>query len=164
MRRKYTKKVLQNGRNATKDQYLKLSYKMLSSANFRSLSGPAVKILFEIAIRHNGFNNGKIVVSHTELQNALRLGRQTINRSLLELQASQFIVLHKKGVFIGRRASEWEVTFLPVDGMPASNIWGQAPILKKGRRRQQKCELNILQDAALEINRQRVKNYIQKNE
>lgn len=158
-------RTLANGRSAPRvDQYLRLTYKMLESPNFRCLSGSAVKVLFEIALHHNGYNNGKIVMSVTQLQDALRLGRQTITNALLELQACQFIVARKKGVFTGRQASEWEVTFLSTDGIPASNAWGQAPTLRKRRRRVQPKTSNHLEDLALQIDRQNVKDYIQKNQ
>lgn len=130
--RRNTNKVLPNGRSAYDSaQYLQLTHKLLKSPNFRALRGSSVKILLEIAACFNGRNNGKIIMSYAQLAENLNLGRQTIYNGLLELQKAGFLEMHYHGHFMRRQASEWEVTFLPINGKPASNLWGRTPIVKE---------------------------------
>ncbi len=135
--RRNTNKVLPNGRSAYDSaQYLQLTHKLLKSPNFRALKGSSVKILLEIAACFNGRNNGKIIMSYAQLAENLNLGRQTIYNGLLELQKAGFLVMHYHGHFTGRQASEWEVTFLPIEGHPPSNLWGRTPVAQnKGNKK-----------------------------
>ena len=115
-------------------QYLRLDHKMLGSPQFRSLNGNDARILLEICLRHNGFNNGRIGAGYEDLAQKLMLGKSTIQRALKRLQKTGFIKLRKKGKFMGRIASEWEVTFLQREGYRPTNEWGQAKALKNKRK------------------------------
>ena len=119
-------------------QYLKIPYAVLSYDNFKLLNGGSIKVLLEICLRHNGFNNGKIAISLNQLANNLNISRSTAQRAINQLLRAQFIVRPKKGYFTGRKASEYGVTFLNSKDMPASNIWGQAPRLKLVKRKNKK--------------------------
>lgn len=112
------------GRSQPKQpQHLWLTYEMLKHKKFRQLSGSAVKVLLEISSRHNGFNNRKISCAYSELSKPLKLGKATIKRALMELMDKGFIVLVSKGYFTGRKASEWEITFLRSEGYEATHMW-----------------------------------------
>ncbi len=126
-----------------KEQYLRISYAVLSHHNFKLLNGSSVKILLEICLRHSGFNNGKIAISLNQLADNLNISRSTAQRGIDQLLQTQFIVRPKKGYFTGRKASEYGVTFLNSKDMPASNIWGQAPRLKMAKRKNKK-KLKVL--------------------
>ena len=110
------------GRN-TDEQYVKLSYRMLRSDAWRSLSGPAVKVYHELRTRYMGTNNGHLTLSLDEAKRLLGLGKATVGRALTELQAKGFIVMTKRGQWYGRLATKYEVTDKPVNGLPATNAW-----------------------------------------
>ena len=97
-------------------QFLMVTHKMLQSPQFRSLNGNDVRVLLEICSRHNGYNNGRIGVGFEDLATTLMMSKSTVQRSLINLQNSKFLKLRKKGKFLGRIASEWEVTFLKSEG------------------------------------------------
>ena len=115
-------KVNRKGRNDD-EQYVKLSYRMLRSPAWRSLGGPAMKIYFELRSRFNGTNNGHLTLSLDEGARLLGIGKATVGRALVELQAKGFIVMTKRGRWYGRQATEYAVTDKPVNGALATNIW-----------------------------------------
>lgn len=129
-------------------QYLRLTYNMIKSAQFRSLGGNDVRVLLEIASRHHGYNNGRIGAGLVDLADVLMMGKSTVQNSLKNLQKTKFIKLRKPGKFQGRIASEWEVTFLTSEGLPASNEWGQAKSLPYKRKPKPKA---LLQEIYEEI-------------
>ena len=60
-------------------------------------------------------------------QMALDLGKATIQRAYIELEAKGFIVLQTAGNWYNRRAHEWRLTTKPTEtpkgSLPASNEW-----------------------------------------
>ena len=134
-KRRQTNNINAKGRSKYDDnQYLMLTYKMIKSPQFRSLNGNDVRVLLEICSRHNGFNNGRIPAGLQDLADTLMMGKSTADRCLRQLQKTKFIVMHKKGQFMGRIASEWEVTFLQSEGHRPTNEWGQAKAINRKRR------------------------------
>ncbi len=115
-------KVNRKGRNDD-EQYVKLSYRMLHSDAWRSLSGPAVKVYFELRSRFNGTNNGQLTLSLDEAVRLLKIGKTTAMRALSELEVKGFIVMTKRGKWYGRLASEYAVTDKPVSGAMATHAW-----------------------------------------
>lgn len=157
-RKQGRKTVLTNGRSADKsEQYIKISHALLSHHNFRMLNGTSVKVLLEICLRHNGFNNGKIAVSASELMRLLSIGKETALRSLRELELLGFIRKTAAGYFTNRKASEYEVTFFPDVNGRTTNLWGQKPHLKESRRKSRKKQ-DIFSDTALECHMRRLEN------
>jgi len=134
-------------------QYLRLSYNMIKSPQFRSLGGNDIRVLLEIASRHNGYNNGRIGAGLVDLADVLMMGKSTVQSSLKNLQKTKFIKLRKLGKFQGRIASEWEVAFLSSEGVPASNEWGQAKSLPYKRKPKPKT---LLQEINEEIENQKL--------
>ncbi len=115
-------KINRKGRNDD-EQYVKLSYRLLRSPVWRSLSGPAVKIYFELRSRFNGTNNGELALSLDEAARLLRIGKTTAANALSELEEKGFIVMTKRGRWYGRLASEYAVTDKPVSGAMATYAW-----------------------------------------
>lgn len=118
---------------------------MLSSPNFLALKPASIKVLLEIARRHTGFNNGRIGASYDDLAKTLHMGKTTVFRACEELEYYGFIKLRKRGQFLGRKANEWEVTFLQSEGYHPEHEWKQA----KPRRRKRSGRSQI--DAVSEI-------------
>jgi hypothetical protein len=91
------------------------------------LSGPAVKVWFELHSRYNGGNNGQIHLSMNEASDLLGLGKATVQRAFLVLQDRGFLVLEREGNWYQRRAHEWRLTTKPVQTRqgkrPATNDW-----------------------------------------
>lgn len=130
------------------EPFLILPHKIITSPQFRSLNGSDIKILMELCSRHYGTNNGRIAAGYEDLRKKLMMSKSTVQRSLQNLQDTGFIILRKKGKFMGRIASEWEITFLKCDGLPPSNKWGQAPALTNKRKTKIKpLEEELLEDS-----------------
>jgi hypothetical protein len=100
-----------------------LDYAMTQSVAFRTLPGPAVKVLIELRGRYNGSNNGHLRLSFLEAKRLLEMGQGTIERAFRTLQERGFIKLRKPGDWYGRLAAEWEITALPMDGKIPSRDW-----------------------------------------
>ena len=139
-------------------QYLLLPYKLLRSPQFRGLNGNEVRVLIELASRHNGFNNGKIAVGMTDLAQMLHMSKSTVQRALEGLQMFGFIKCRKPGQFMGRLASEWEVTFLKSDGLKPSNEWSQKKARNHKRKKKPKTLAEDLRDCSelKELRRQKI--------
>lgn len=108
-------------------QYAPLSYAMLKSPAWRSLSGAAVKVFLELHTRFNGSNNGAVRLSYSEAAEALGLGKATVKRAFDDLQDKGFVVLVRKGNWYHRQAHEWRLTVKPVQKVkgrePPTNDW-----------------------------------------
>lgn len=115
-------KVNKKGRNEG-GQYAPLSYPMLNSAAWRSLSGAAVKVYLELHTRFHGGNNGKLCLSLQEAARLLGIGKSTAKRAFAELEEKGFIAMVKRGQWYGRKATEWRLTTKSMDGRQATNDW-----------------------------------------
>lgn len=108
-------------------QYAPLSYAMLKSDAWRSLSGAAVKVFLELHTRFNGSNNGTVRLSYAEAVEALGMGKATVQRAFDDLQAKGFVVLARKGNWYHRQAHEWRLTVKPMQrakgNEPPTNDW-----------------------------------------
>ncbi|QHQ34885.1 helix-turn-helix domain-containing protein [Algicella marina] len=94
-------------------QYAPLSYALLKSPAWRSLSGNAVRLFLELHTRYHGTNNGSVRLSFEEASKALGIGKATVQRAFKELQAKGFLVLVNEGNWYNRRAHEWRITYKP---------------------------------------------------
>jgi hypothetical protein len=113
------------GRNKGEGQYVKLQYELLNSEAWRTLSGPAIKVFFELRTRFHGGNNGKLHLSLDEAAGLLRLGKATVLRAFDQLEERGLIACTKRGHWYGHRASEWAVADQGIDGGPPSYAWKQ---------------------------------------
>lgn len=120
--KKKNRKVNAKGRNGT-EQWVPISYVMVRSPAWRSLSGPAVKVWVEIRSRFNGWNNGDLSVSLDEASRLLGMGKATAKRAFAELEEKGFLKMTKLGQWYGRMATTWAITDRSLKGNLASNDW-----------------------------------------
>lgn len=116
-------------------QFLTLHHWMLKSAAFKSLSPYAVKALLCVAVRYNGRNNGRIACSVREVAAEAGVARNTAHKALAELQEAGFIVAVETGAFTlkARHATEWRLTFMPMQGPNGEMIEPDKPFMKAPR-------------------------------
>jgi len=110
-------------RRDKQEQYLTLSYPMLRSDAWRSLSGAAVKVWLELRTRYHGGNNGKLALSLDQGAKLLGLGKATVKRALEELEKKGFVVRTKRGQWYGRQASLYRTTDKGADGALPTYAW-----------------------------------------
>lgn len=125
MKKRRHKKPNATGRNEGGEQFVPLGYPMLRSLAWRSLSGAAIKVWLEIRSRYDGANNGKLSLSQDEGARLLGIGKATVARAFAELEAKGFVVLTRRGVWYGRRASEYATTDRSVNGHLPTHAWKQ---------------------------------------
>jgi hypothetical protein len=109
-------------RNANKEQYTALPYAQLKSEAWRSLSGAAVKVWLELHTRYHGGNNGKVHLSLNEASEILGLGKATVQRAFIELEAKGFLALERKGNWYSRRAHDWRLTIKPMQTAKGKDV------------------------------------------
>ena len=137
-----------------KAQRLILLHNMLKHKKFRSLSGSAVKVLLEICTRHTGFNNRKIACSYSQLAKPLGIGKATVKKALDELIEKGFLEIVVKGYYTGRRATEWEITFLPSEGYEPTNMW-KDPDQRPNRPNLNSLKLDSVQEVIMHAEKNR---------
>ena len=103
------------GKRPEHEQYVNVPYTILKSAAWRSLSGAAIKVWFELHTRFNGGNNGKLTLSFAEASEALGLGKATVQRAYKELVSKGFLELMIEGNWYNRRAHQWRLTTKPMN-------------------------------------------------
>jgi hypothetical protein len=123
MKRRKFRRPNATGRNDDEERYMKLSYPMLNSPAWRSLTGNATKVWLEIRTRYNGGNNGKLRLSLDEASRILSIGKATARRAFLELESKGFLILTRRGQWHGRLASEYACTETRVNGENPTNDW-----------------------------------------
>lgn len=104
------------GRSKGEASHWRLHSAFVQTSVFRSLSGPALKVLAELHSRFNGYNNGKISLSYQDAADLLSLSKGTVSRAFAELQEKGFIQLRRPGQWYGRLAAEWILTEESLDG------------------------------------------------
>jgi len=118
-----------NGKRSEDGQFVNVPYAMLKSPAWRSLSGNAMRVWFELHSRFNGGNNGRLSLSMAEASEALGIGKATVQRAFKELQDKGFLVLVKEGNWYHRRAHEWRLTTKSMQGakskVPPTLDWRQ---------------------------------------
>lgn len=121
-RKPYRRRVNATGRNDGY-QYAKITYAFLRSPAWLSLSGPAARLWLHLRARYNGSNNGRLILSLEEGARDLHLGKATVQAAFKELESKGFVICKRRGHWYGRRASEWAVTDVPIDGAVPTNEW-----------------------------------------
>lgn len=140
MHRKRKNNVNSKGREKySPEQFIGLSYKMIRHPNFCALNGASLKVLLALCQKHTGFNNGKIGMSYDELAVTLHMGKTTAHRACQELEYYGFIKMRKKGRFYGRKATEWEITFLKSEGYHPSHDWKEIKTRRNARPKRRKA-------------------------
>jgi biotin operon repressor len=138
---KYRKgrKTDEKGRSKGEESHWKLHRGFVQTPVFRSLSGPALKLLIELHSRFNGFNNGKLSLSYQDAAELLGMSKGTVFKAFKELQEKGFIQLRRPGHWYGRLAAEWVITDQSLDGKaPTQDFKLWKPPVKPARTKKQK--------------------------
>jgi hypothetical protein len=85
------------------------------SQAYHDLSLPARCALIELLDRYTGINNGMIGLGARELASELKSSKDTAARALRELDDSGLVRCMKAGVWRGKRATEWRLSFYRCD-------------------------------------------------
>src|SRR5271170_5288770 len=93
-------------------RFVMLEHQLMDSLAFRSLTGPALKLLLEVWKRHDGQNNGMISFGTREAAQLLCGNKNTAGRRFAELVEKGLLVVESKGAFSvkHRQATVWRLT------------------------------------------------------
>jgi hypothetical protein len=146
-------------------RFVQLYHFIKRSQAWHDLSLPARCTLIELLDRYTGINNGMIGLGCRELSEALKCSRDTANRALTELDDAGLVRPTTVGVWRGKRATEWRLTFyrcdktgdLPNKSWPAYSQSDQrdAKVRPQGRKaslsptRRTHCRKNSINENAL---------------
>ena len=122
-------KVNRKGRNDGA-KHVRMYWWLLESPAYRHLSCYGRALLIEIIYRHNGENNGFVIMSVREAADRLGVAFNTALKALAELQDKGFIRLAKAGSFNHKRrhAAEWTLAIFTVgDTKPTKDFMDGKP-------------------------------------
>ena len=103
------------GRSSGKRQFVMLYRNVKRSAAYHGLSIYGRAALIELIDRYMGCNNGMIGAGRARLAYELRCSIDAAGRALRELDDAKLAQPVTVGVWRGRRASEWRLTFYRCD-------------------------------------------------
>ena len=111
--------IKKDGRSKV-DTYFKMFHYVYDTAAYASLSCPARTVLFEIFRRHNGKNNGSIVLPARGCEH-LGVSASAVSRAIRELVGRGLITIETRSAFTVkiRKAAEYALAWLPVGNRPA---------------------------------------------
>lgn len=112
-------------------KHVRMYWWMLDSTAYRHLSCYGRALLIEFIYRHNGENNGSVVMSVREAADRMGVAFNTALKALAELQDKGFIRLVKAGSFNLKRrhATEWALTMFAVsDTKPTKDFMQWKPL------------------------------------
>ena len=115
------------GRKSGKRQFVMIYRNVKRSAAYHRLSVYGRAALTEILDRYTGCNNGMIGLGVRELAYELRCSQNAAGRALRELDDAKLAHPVTVGVWRGRRATEWRLTFHRCDktGELPTTQWDQ---------------------------------------
>jgi hypothetical protein len=111
-------------------RFIQLWTTVKRSAAYHSLSVYGRAALFELLDRYTGINNGMIGLGCRELSEALNCSRDRAWKALIELDDSGLVRPLTGGVWRGKKATEWQLTFYRCDKT------GELPVLNWDHRSQ----------------------------
>ncbi len=94
--------------------HIQLMKFVLASEEFGQLSGNAVKLLLELHRHYNGFNNGDLCATWTQLKARGWKSPGTLSRSIHELIEAGFIVLSRIS-YLRSKPNLYALTYLAID-------------------------------------------------
>jgi hypothetical protein len=95
--------------------FIRLWRNVKRSEAYHGLSHTARAALIELLDRYNGLNNGMLGLGVRQLADELNCSKDTAARALLELDDAGLAHPVTGGVWKGKRATEWRLTFLRCD-------------------------------------------------
>jgi hypothetical protein len=114
--KRQTQKAARDG-----SRFLALPHVVMDSAAFRNLSGPAIRLLLDVARQYSGDNNGKLLTSDKYLSTRGWTSHDTALRARRDLELSGLIFETRKGMRPNRTAW-YAVTWLTLDWSPEMDI------------------------------------------
>jgi hypothetical protein len=94
-------------------RFIQLYTNVKRSQAYHDLDVYARAALFELLDRYTGINNGMIGLGCRELAGAIRCSRDRAAKALRDLDDSGLAQPLTAGVWRGKRATEWRLTFFP---------------------------------------------------
>ncbi len=94
---------------------------LIDSPAYRGLSLYSRALLVELIVRMNGFNNGKIAMSHRDARIALGSGPNQVAAAFRQLVQHAIIDVELHGSRRQERAAEYRLTFASTESKPATN-------------------------------------------
>ena len=104
-------------------RFIQLYHNVKRSGAYHGLSVYARCALFELLERYTGINHGMIGLGCRELAEELNCSRDTAAKALRELDDSELVQPLTAGMWRGKKATEWRITFFRCDKT------GELPIL-----------------------------------
>lgn len=86
------------GKKLNIGRFLPLPHSIIKSKEFRGLSFSAVSLLIDIAVQHNGNNNGKLVCTMKYLRPLGWSSNDTVTRAKRQLEKSGLIIQTRQGM------------------------------------------------------------------
>ena len=136
----YEKYAKKKGRSGGSEPYMTLSYKMIDTEAWASLSAIEQALYVNMRRRYNGSNNGSIILSHKQAAELVKvrgatglspISPSTAGRALKELFLKGFIEPRVKGMFTGRKATEWIFATEKYNGKNATHDYKRYPNLNR---------------------------------
>ena len=117
------------GNKRGKRKFLRLFTNVKRSVNYHGLGNYARCLLYELIDRYTGINNGFIGLGTREAAYELGCSHGTIISAMRELDDAGLARPTKLGSRLGKKATEWRLTFLRCDktGELPVNEWTQRP-------------------------------------
>ena len=123
-------------------RFLQLYTNVKRSEAYHGLSVYGRAALFEMLERFTGVNNGMIGLGCRELADALNCSRDRAAKALRELDDSGLARPLTAGLWRGKRATEWRLTFfrcnktgeLPVLNWSPQSVWKDAKVRAEGHK------------------------------
>ncbi len=110
--------------HGNKPSFLKLDGWIFEHGAYRDLGLGSRALLWELIRVYNGYNNGRLFLSHRLAAARLNCSRNTVARYYQELEAAGFLI-KTRGHCLGPdgmgQSAHWALTHLPRDGMRAQN-------------------------------------------
>jgi hypothetical protein len=133
------------GRSKGEPQYVRLTFWLLRTPAWRSLSAQARAVYVEIVHRYNGYNNSSIGFSVRHAAASCNIATNTAKRSFDELVEKGFIARVTPGGFSRktRHATEWRLTERPcniTNAPPSKEFAGWRPVAENKYRSQNVSE------------------------
>ena len=124
---RYNDRIKAIGNKRGKRKFLRLFSNVKRSVNYHGLSLKARCLLFELIDRYDGINNGFIGLGAREAAYELRCSHGSIISAMREIDDAGLAYPTKLGSRLGKKATEWRLTFLRCDktGELPINSWEQ---------------------------------------
>lgn len=106
-------------------EFVALPHVVMDSQAFLSLSGPAVRLLLDMARQFKGHNNGRLVACSKYLKKRGWKSHDTATRAKRELEGAGLVFETRKGAR-PNKASWYAVTWIGLDWSPEMDVSAKA--------------------------------------